>query len=233
MNAQAPHTPQSARHSTSLLTTAYLGSTGRLMGNAHSRGWVHQTVKQWLRVARTPVEVRRVMQIWRQVHYLAKPEKGPHWDPIGRESIRIHYYLDLPALRTAPVPWYPAAAVTVRYCLPGGIPSSLGLDSPLQALEIARNYLADDLRYPGVPDLAPEILREVVRRIRHGDDWATTVAGRVQWQPQWLLTFSDPGVGHDGGLYRGAGAVYLGDRKQGTQLWGWPLTEAARKVVGQ
>lgn len=218
---------EGARHSTSPMPTTYLGESGRLAGRPESRSWVHATVRQWLRVARTPGEIRRVMQVWRKVHYLGRPDKGPHYDPIGREQVRIHYYLDLPALRPAPVAWYPAAAVTVRYCsaVNSGPWQELGLESPLQALEIARNYLADDLRYPAAPDLAPTILREVVRRIRQGDDWSGVVQGRVLWQPRWLLTFSDPSVGHDGGLYRGAGAVHLGSRKQGCDVWGWPLKQ--------
>lgn len=138
-------------------------------------------------------------------------------------TIRLHYYLDLPALRPVPHPWYPAAAVTIRYALPGGVPEELGLESPMQALEIARCFVADDLRYPHVVDLGPEILREVVRRMRQGDDWAEVVAGRVLWRPRWLLSFSDPEVGHDGGLYRGAGAEYLGQLPGGKQVWGWQL----------
>lgn len=226
----ARQVPEGARHSTTSQVTSYLGETGRLMGNPQSRGWVHQTVHQWLRVARTSQEIARVMRVWRQIHYLAKPAKGPHHDPIGRESIRLHYFLDLPALRAVPEPWIPAAAITVRFCLPGGIPKELGLESPLQVLEIARNFVADDLRL-SVRDLSPEILREVVRRTRVGSDWAGIVKGRVLWQPQWLLTFSDPGVGHDGGLYRGAGAVHLGERTQGKHVWGWPLTEEAKDTL--
>ncbi len=83
--------------------------------------------------------------------------------------------------------------------------------------------MADDLRYPHVVDLGPEILREVVRRMRQGDDWAEVVAGRVQWRPRWLLSFSDPAVGHDGGLYRGAGARCLGETAGGKGVWGWEL----------
>ncbi|MDP2663521.1 MAG: hypothetical protein Q8R28_22640 [Dehalococcoidia bacterium] len=214
--------PQGARHSTTAQMTSYLGPSGRLMGNTQSRGWVHQTVRQWLRVARRPEEIARVMRVWRQIHYLAKPERGNHHDPIGRETIRLHYCLNMPALRVPPAPWFPAAAITIRYCLPGGIPAPLGLESPLQALEIARNFVADDVRE--IRDMSPEILREVVRRIRAGDDWASVVKGRVLWKPQWLLSFSDPGVGHDGGLYRGAGAEYLGARSGGKDVWGWPLT---------
>lgn len=228
MTLPAHDQPQGARHSTSLVTTSYLGPSGRLMFNPEKRGEVHSTVRQWLRVARTPADIAGVMRVWRQVHYLARPDKGPHWDPIGREQIRIHYFLDLPALRVPPVSWYPAAAVTVKYCaaVNSGPWQSLGLESPLQCLEIARNFVADDIRL--IRDMSPTILREVVRRIREGSDWATVVNGRVQWEPQWLLSFSDPDAGHDGGLYRGAGAVYLGQRVQGTDCWGWPLTDAAR-----
>jgi hypothetical protein len=169
------------------------------------------------------------MDVWRTIHYLAKPERGPKYNPIGQMCIRIHYYLDLPALRAEPTPWYPAASVTVRYALPGGVPKVLGLESPLQALEIARNFVADDIRL--IRDMSPTILREVVRRIKEGSDWASVVKGRVLWEPQWLLSFSDPAVGHDGGLYLGAGADYLGTLPSGKEVWGWPLTEEAQKVV--
>lgn len=209
-----------ARHSTAQLQTAYLGGVGRLAFNPHSRGEMRRTVRQWLRVARTAEERRRVLDVWRHIHYLGKGG-GAVFPP---RTIRLSYYIDLPALRPAPHPWYPAASLTIRYALPGGIPADLRLDSPMQALEIARNYLADDLRYPAVPDLAPEILREVVRRMRQGDDWAEVVAGRVRWRPRWLLSFSDPVVGHDGGLYRGAGAQYLGQRSGGKEVWGWELS---------
>lgn len=228
MTAALPMSPpHGARHSTSLVATAYLSQTGRLMFNPQSRGQVHQVVRQWLRVARTAEERARVMRVWREVHYLGRGQA----DPIGVRQIRLSYYLDLPALRPAPISWYPAAAVTIRFCLPNGVPRELGLESPLQALEIARNYLADDLRYPAVPDLAPEILREVVRRTREGTDWADLVNGRVKRRPRWLLTFSDPAQGHDGGLYQGAGAVYLGRRAQGKEVWGWALSPEARMEV--
>lgn len=216
--------PLAARHSTTLVETSYLGESGHLMGNHRSRGWVHQTVRQWLQVARTSREIARVMRLWREVHYLAKPDRGPHYDPIGKQAIRLHYFLGLPALRAVPEPWIPAAAVTLRFCLPGGIPKELGLQSPLQALEIARNFVADDLRL-SVRDLSPEILREVVRRTRAGQDWAKVIRGRVLWKPQWLLTFGDPGVGHDGGLYQGAGGTFLGMRTGGKQVWGWRLDD--------
>lgn len=221
--------PNSARHSTTSAATAYLGESGRLMGNPQSRGWVHSTIRQWLRVARKPDEISRVMRVWREIHYLAKPAKGKHHDPIGRESIRIHYYLDMPALRVPPSSWYPAAAITIRYCLPGGVPKELGLESPMQALEIARSFVADDIRT--IRDFSPEVLREVVRRIRTGADWQSVVKGRVLWKPQWLLTFSDPAVGHDGGLYRGAGAQYLGARPGGKEVWGWPLTSSKQGEI--
>lgn len=210
--------PDGARHSTSLTSTSYLGSMGRLMGSPQSRGWIHSTVRQWLRVARTPAEIRRVMDTWRHVHYLGKGG-GNVFPP---KTIRLHYYLDLPALRPTPHAWHPAAAITIRYCLPAGIPKGLGLESPMQALEIARSFVADDIRT--IRDFSPEVLREVVRRVRAGADWQSVVKGRVLWQPQWLLTFSDPSVGHDGGLYRGAGAVYLGMRLGGKEVWGWNLS---------
>ncbi len=210
--------PQGARHSTAQAVTSYLGPSGRLMGNPQSRGWLHQTIGQWLRVARRPDEIARVMRVWREVHYLGRGQS----DPIGIRQIRMHYYLDLPALRTAPEPWMPAAAVTIRYALRNGIPKTLGLKSSMQALEIARNFVADDIR--AIRDFSPEVLREVVRRTREGSEWSSNLRGRVQWRPEWLLSFSDPGVGHDGGLYRGAGAAYLGRRVNGKDCWGWPLT---------
>jgi len=194
MNATALPQWEGSRHSIALSETAYLGGTGRLMFNPMSRGEVHRMVRQCLRVARTPAEIRRVMRVWREIHYLGRGQS----DPIGVRQIRRHYYLDLPALRPVPHPWYPAAAVTIRYALPAGIPAALGLESPLEALEVAR-------------------------RMRQGTDWAEVVAGRVLWRPRWLLTFSDQAMGHDGGLYRGAGAQYLGKTAGGKGVWGWEL----------
>lgn len=185
---------QGARHSTSLMPTAYLGPAGRLAFNVHSRSELRRTIRQWLRVARTPAERSRVLDVWRYVHYLGRG-RGSVFPP---RTIRLSYFLDLPALRPSPHPWYPAAAATLRFALPGGVPAHLWLESPLQAVEVARFFVCDDLRYPVVSDLAPAILREVVRRMREGTDWAEVVAGRVKWQPKWLLSFSDPAVGHDG-----------------------------------
>uniref|UniRef100_UPI0035B5592C hypothetical protein n=1 Tax=Symbiobacterium terraclitae TaxID=557451 RepID=UPI0035B5592C len=85
---------EGARHSTALAETAYLGPAGRLMFNPLSRGEVHRVVRQYLRVARTPAEIRRVMRVWREIHYLGRGQS----DPIGVRQIRRHYYLDLPAL---------------------------------------------------------------------------------------------------------------------------------------
>lgn len=221
--------PRGARHSTTRAQALYLGGAGLIAGNPRSRSWVRRTVRDWLRVARTPAEIRRVMRVWREVHYLGAGQA----DPIGARQIRLHYYLDLPCLRTAPEPWIPAAAVTIRYALPGGVPlDMLGLESPLQALEIARSFVADDLRWPHVADLSPAVLREVVRRLREGRDWQETVRGRVLWQPVWLLTWADPAVGHDGGVYRGAGASYLGESAGGKLLFGWPLKGGAEAHVG-
>lgn len=133
----APLPLRDARHSTTRAQALYLGAWGRLLGNPLSRGWVHREVRLGLRVARTPAEISRVMRVWREVHYLGRGS-GQVFPP---RTIRLHYYLDLPCLRCPPVPWIPAAAVTVRYALPGGVPAHLGLDSPLQALEIARSFV--------------------------------------------------------------------------------------------
>lgn len=218
--------PAGARVSTTRVPVSYLGGAGFLLGNPRSRGWVRGMVRQELRVAKTPVEKRRVMDVWRHVHYLGRG-KGGVFPP---KTIRIHYYLDLPALRPLPHTWVPAAAVTIRYALLTGGGSGwrdrlvdLGMESPMQALEIARSFVADDLRYPAINDLSPSILREVVRRMRTGTEWQEIVAGRVQWRPVWLLSYSDPAVGHDGGVYRGAGAEFLGETSAKKQLWGWRL----------
>lgn len=217
MNAALPL--RDARHSTTHAEAQYLGPYGRLAGNPLSRSWVRQAVRQGLRVARTPAEKRRVMDVWRHVHYLGKGS-GNVFPP---RTIRLSYYLDLAVLRPEPHPWIPAACVTIRYALPGGVPPRLGLESPLQALEIARSFVADDLRWPHIRDLSPAVLREVVRRMRLGHDWQQVVRGRVKWRPRWLLTYADPAVGHDGAVYRGAGAVYLGQSVGGKLLFGWRL----------
>jgi len=211
--------PNSARISTTASAALYLGRGGHLLGHPHSRSWVRRAVRTGLRVARTAAEKRRVMDVWRHVHYLGRGG-GNVFPP---RTIRLSYYLDLPCLRVQPEPWIPAAAVTIRYALPGGIPSWLGLESPLQALEIARSFVADDLRWPAIRDLSPAVLREVVRRTREGLDWREVVRGRVLWEPRWLLTFADPAVGHDGGVYVGAGARYLGESAGGKLIFGWPL----------
>lgn len=60
------------------------------------------------------------------------------------------------------------------------------------------------------------------RKCRPGGLWAA---------PRLLVAYADPAVGHDGGLYRGAGAAFCGPGAQGRLLFAWALDPALREPL--
>jgi hypothetical protein len=123
-----------------------------------------------------------------------------------------------------------AAAVVVAL-----LPSNLG--GILQALDVhtcsvltlARSWRADDLGPETAPDLMCETLRRVVKRV--AVDWEQRKSANLQAKPRLLVTYADPGVKHDGGLYRGAGATPLGGRDK--QMFAWALDSALKEPLRQ
>lgn len=214
-----PHDPQDARVSTTKMSTSYFG-TGMVWGRPDNRTWVRAAIRDHLRVAQSREERHRVAYVWKHIHYLARG-RYPF-----RETTIINYYLDLPGWRHTPHEAnIPAACASLRYCVLGVPWREMGCEHPMDVMELARNFVADDVRE--IRDFSPAILREIVRRMQRMDDWNWNNArlqNPVRTPPRWLVTYSDPAVGHDGGLYRGAGAQFICESVGGKHLWGWRLS---------
>lgn len=216
-------TPEGARVSTTAMQTSYYG-TGVAWGNTRSRSWVRNTIREHLRVAESREDRHRVMDVWKRHHYLADGRS-----PFKPKTTHISYILDMPGWVMSDPPGIPSACASLIYCKPGGIRpllGRLGCTTTMQVMELVRNFVADDVRE--IPDFSPRVLREIVRRMRQGDDWERNNARlenscRSDCRPRWLITYADPAVGHDGGLYRGAGAEEIGESASGKLLFGWPL----------
>ncbi len=224
-----PEEIKGSRVNTARSISSYLGPNGILLGKPRSRGWVRSAVRDYLQVARTEDQIFRCNYVWRYLHYI-KPRK-PGKNPFPPNTVRMHYILHLPALRSVDPP-YPAAAVMVRFALKSSIPADLPYDHPYEVLEIGRNWVADDLRYPTITDLTPAILREITRRVFW--DWSNHIEAvnakygpvrgtNIRARPRWLLAITDPSVGHDGGLYRGAGFDRLAELPCGKLVFGQPV----------
>lgn len=179
-----------------------------------SRSWVHKSLQ--LRIAESAKDRHEVADIVRHRHYLARWFAPPR-------TLTLSYLGSLGGEG--------AACAVVVALLPanmGGLCEALDLH-PCSILTLARSWRADDLTPDLTPDLMPLALRKVVRRL--AADWEQHKCQRLQAKPRVLATWADPGVGHDGGLYRGAGAVALGGRDK--QLWAWALDGTLREPLKQ
>ena len=108
---------------------------------------------------------------------------------------------------------------------------------PCSVLSFARSWRADDLGPKVAPDLMPEIVRRVVRGERGrgplrtlAEEWTARKCrdGGLRAAPRLLCTYADPGVGHDGALYRAAGAAACGPGVGGKLLFAWALDPALK-----
>ena len=82
----------------------------------------------------------------------------------------------------------------------------------------------------------PYVLRRMVKGgngIRSlADEWnERQLTNGLEAPASLLYTYADPTQGHDGGLYRGAGAVYLGTTKSGKLGFAWGLNEQIREAL--
>jgi hypothetical protein len=46
-----------------------------------------------------------------------------------------------------------------------------------------------------------------------------------------LITYADPGQGHDGGLYRGAGGRFVGACRNGKLAFAWALDPTLKQAL--
>jgi hypothetical protein len=107
----------------------------------------------------------------------------------------------------------------VQVALPADLrPLQAALDvHACSILTMTRCWRADDCTPDRTPDLMPLVLRKVVRRL--AADWTARKCQCLRAKPRVLIAHADPGQGHDGKLYIGAGAVALGPCASGKFLF--------------
>lgn len=228
MILEAPGTDLSRRE-TALVRTAYLAQLP-LDARPGSRAWVRQSLR--LRVAESTPDRSLVADVVRRRHYLGR------W-PVPPRTLILSYLADLAGVEAGPAG---AAGMVMVALLAGQFHALRALDvHPCSALTLVRSWRACDLE-PGVaPDFMPQILRRVVGGCRRSglrplaEEWSARKcrAGGLYAAPRLLLTYADPALGHDGGLYRGAGGRYLGAGAGGRLLFGWALDEALAAPLRQ
>lgn len=218
MILEAPGTDLS-REDTTRIKASYLAQLP-LDARPGSRAWVRQSLR--LRVAESTPDRRLVADVVRRRHYLQR------W-PVPPKTLILSYLATLAGVEAGPAG---TGGMVMIALLAGQYHALKALDvHPCSALQLVRNYRADDMGPDVAPDFMPQILRRVVSGCRRSglrplaEEWTTRKcrADGLYAAPRLLLTYADPGVGHDGGLYRGAGARYLGAGAQGRLLFGWPL----------
>lgn len=191
-----------------------------------SRAWVRQSLR--LRVAETTRDRTAVAQIVRHSHYLRR------W-PVRPKTLILSYIADLGSGEGP-------AAVAMVALLPGNVHAAKALEvHPCSVLTLVRNWRADDLGPAMAPDLMPQVLRRLVGGCKRsgirslGDEWTARKIrpGGLYAIPRLLVSYADPGVGHDGGLYRGAGATFCGPGTGGRLLFAWALDPALRDPLRQ
>lgn len=218
-----------SREDTTWIKAAYLAQLP-LDARPGSRAWIRQSLR--LRVAESTSDRRLVADVVRRRHYLQR------W-PVPPKTLILSYLADLAGVEAGPAG---AAGMVMIASLAGRYHALKALDvHPCSALTLVRNYRADDMGPETAPDFMPQILRRVVKGCaRSGlrplaEEWTTRKcrADGLYAAPRLLLTYADPSVGHDGGLYRGAGARYLGAGVGGRMLFAWSLDPTLAEPLRQ
>lgn len=192
-----------------------------------TRGDVRRRLE--LRVAESRADVAMVGHVWRERHYLRR-------SPVPPRVKVLHVAGQLAGV----APGGPGCSVAVTVALLSStksLPFQLvcqALDvHPCSVLELVRCWRDDRL----TPEVAPDLMPLVLRRLVAGGNgleplraaWDSRKLGEGLTAPaRVLLTYADPGVGHDGGLYRGAGGVLVGQTKNGKLCFAWALDGALR-----
>jgi len=192
---------------------AQLSLEGQATG---SRGWVRRNLG--LRIADSRTDRAEVATIIRTRHYLRT------W-PAPPRTLLLSYIASLGGEG--------AAAAVMIGLLPtnyGPVLQALDLHA-CEVLQLVRSWRADDLGPARAPDLMPLVLRRTVRRL--ASDWSALKCQNLKAKPRLLVTFADPTVGHDGGLYLGAGATALGPGASGKLLFAWALDPVLREPLRQ
>ena len=192
------------------------------------RSWVHRALE--LRIAESRADAALLTDIWLSRHYLGRRATRP----------RVKVLSWIGNLRGI-TPGDAGAAVAVAVALqPSQSGPMMALRSagvhPCSILELVRCWRADDL----TPDLTPDLMPYVLRRVVNGgngvrslyEEWSERkLTNGLEAEPLVLITYADPGVGHDGGLYRGAGAIPVGFTGNGKLAFAWPLRPHVRAIL--
>jgi hypothetical protein len=190
------------------------------------RAWVHQALRLTVAVERDDVAL--VNRIWKERHYLGRsptPPKVKRMSYLGQLHGHGH-----DAAVAVTVALLPSASLPMQRLQASGIHAC-------SVIELVRCWRADDLGPKIAPDLMPFALRRIVNGgngVRSlAEEWTDRkVGGTLEALPRVLLTYADPALGHDGGLYRGAGAVCLGRTANGKLAFAWALEPGVLDGVG-
>ena len=224
------HPIDSSREDTTRQRAQYLLQLPLLGGvELGRRHWVEQALA--LRVVEGRADTALVNHIWMHRHYLGGQPTPP-------KVKRLSYLGQLTGLE----PGDAGAAVACTVALMGSgstavqaLRRELGLH-PCSILELVRCWRADDLGLSVAPGLMLHALRRIVgggNGVRSlAEEWsARKLTHGLTAEPLILLTYADPALGHDGGLYRGAGAVSLGATGTGKLAFAWPLVPGLREPL--
>lgn len=207
--------PDTSRQDTTWAKSAHLAQL-MLDFEPGSREWVKRALR--LRVATKAPDVRLINQIWLERHYLQRRPTGP------RQKV-LHYLGDLGwtgAAVAVTVALVPTNSLVAR-CLRAALDVH-----PCSILELVRSYRADDL----TPEVAPYLMPFTLARIVKGGngvkglaaEWnARQLTGGLEARARVLLTYADPSLGHDGGLYKAAGGLFMGRTVNGKLGFAWAL----------
>lgn len=217
--------PEVSRRDTVRARSVYLEQLP-ISAQPGSRAWVRQTLA--LRVVERKADVALVNDIWMNRHYLGCQPAGPRMK-------RMSILGDLAGV--VPGPAGCAVAVTValqptKSRVFQALRAGLELH-PCNVIELTRCWRSDDLGPDIVPDLMPFVLRRIVKGgngLRPlAEEWnARKLTGGLSAPARLLLTYADGEVGHDGGLYLGAGAVPVGRTQNGKLAFAWALDGSLR-----
>lgn len=205
---------ETSREDTTWVKAAHLRQQPLFDGEVGTRRWVHRTLQ--LRVAESTKDRHEVADIVRHRHYLARWFAPPR-------TLTLSYLGTLGGEGAAC-----AVVVALLPCNLGGLAQALDVH-PCSILTLARSWRADDCGPDVAPDLMCETLRRVVKRL--GPDWEQRKCQRLRAKPKLLVTYADPGVRHDGGVYKGAGAVALGGESK--LLFAWALDSTLKLPLHQ
>jgi hypothetical protein len=187
-----------------------------------TRGQVHRRLA--LRVAEGRSDISMINRVWMERHYLRRR-------PVPPRVKVLHIIGDVAGVD----PGAAGCACAVTIALLSGTASrvqrslcaALGLH-PCNVLELARSWRSDLL----TPEIAPDLMPFALRRIVKGgnglkplaEEWNSRRLNAGLTAPaRVLLTYADGTVGHDGGLYLGAGAVAVGRTVNGKLAFAWAL----------